>query len=140
MGIVHPGKRNPNWKGGRVVASNGYVLIRVGVGHYLADVRGYAYEHRLVAEKMLGRRLHPGEQVHHRDECKSNNDPSNLEVTAGAAEHRSHHRTVERGLRNPGQPNESARCACGCGSEFPRFDASGRPRRFVSGHNARRSA
>jgi hypothetical protein len=39
MGKVYPGARNPNWKGGRLVASNGYVLVRVGVGHHLADVR-----------------------------------------------------------------------------------------------------
>ena len=26
-------------------------------------------------------------------------------------------------------------CACGCGEMFPKFDAVGRPRQFVSGHN-----
>src|SRR4051812_41815968 len=45
---------NPNWRGGRSIASNGYIIVRVGVGHHLADVRGYAYEHRLVAEQKLG--------------------------------------------------------------------------------------
>ena len=49
------GKKNGMWKGGRSVASNGYVLIRVGMDHHLADVRGYAYEHRLVAEKKIRR-------------------------------------------------------------------------------------
>lgn len=43
------------WKGGRSIASNGYVLVRVGKKHHLADVRGYAYEHRIVAEQKLGR-------------------------------------------------------------------------------------
>lgn len=51
------GSLNANWRGGRSIASNGYVLIRVGTGHHLADVRGYAYEHRVVAENSLGRRL-----------------------------------------------------------------------------------
>lgn len=37
------GASNPNWKGGRTIASNGYVLIKVGKEHHLADVRGYAY-------------------------------------------------------------------------------------------------
>lgn len=64
------GATNSQWKGGRVIASNGYVLIRVGTDHHLADVRGYAYEHRLVAEKKMGRRLRKGEQVHHLDENK----------------------------------------------------------------------
>lgn len=60
MGAQQTGANNPYWKGGRTVASTGYVLIRVGVDHHLADVRGYAYEHRLVAEQKLGRRLLPG--------------------------------------------------------------------------------
>lgn len=74
------GSDNHMWKGGRSVASNGYVLIRVGVGHHLADSRGYAYEHRLVAERMLGRRLQGGEEVHHVDRNRQNNAPENLEV------------------------------------------------------------
>ena len=77
---TYPGERNPNWRGGRSVASNGYVLIRVDPDHHLADVRGYAYEHRLNAEAKIGRRLRSGEQVHHIDRNKQNNDPSNLEV------------------------------------------------------------
>jgi hypothetical protein len=85
------GSRNGMWKGGRVIASNGYVLIRVGISHHLADVRGYAYEHRLVAEQMLGRQLQPGEQVHHKDENKTNNLPENLEVISHA-EHGTRHR------------------------------------------------
>ncbi len=136
MGVVHPGSRNPNWKGGRSVASNGYVLVRVGVGHRLADVRGYAYEHRLAAEAKLGRPLAPTEQVHHVDGNKQNNVPDNLEVVT-PAEHRATHRRHARGLRLPGEPNPTVPCACGCGETFARFDPSGRPRRFVSGHNAR---
>lgn len=87
MSKYQVGAKNGQWKGGRSVASNGYVLIRVGVGHHLADVRGYAYEHRLVAELMLDRRLRPGEAVHHKDENKRNNDPSNLQVMSSNAEH-----------------------------------------------------
>lgn len=57
-------ERNGNWRGGRVVDPRGYVLIRVGVGHPLADVRGYAYEHRLIAAKNASV---IGKQVHHED-------------------------------------------------------------------------
>lgn len=49
------GVDNPNWKGGRTITEHGYVLLRVGSQHHLADVRGYAYEHRIVAERMLNR-------------------------------------------------------------------------------------
>jgi hypothetical protein len=38
------------------------------------------HEHRIVAERLLGRPLAKGEIVHHKDGNKHNNDPSNLEV------------------------------------------------------------
>lgn len=126
---------NPNWKGGRSIASNGYVLIKVGTGHHLADVRGYAYEHRLVAEKKLGRSLRAGEQIHHINEDKADNRPENLNVMASPAHHHLLHRTKDVGRQMPGESNPVIPCKCGCGSIFPKFDASGRPRKFVSGHN-----
>lgn len=132
---VTVGVNNPNWKGGRSVASNGYVLIRVGTNHHLADVRGYAYEHRLVAEEKLGRRLRRGEQVHHIDHNQQNNDPANLEVMT-TAWHRFHHRRRDSNMRAPGEANPWVACACGCGTRFTRFDRWGRPRKFVSGHNS----
>ncbi len=135
MGVVHSGERNPNWRGGRSITGHGYVLIRVGKDHHLADVRGYAYEHRLVAEQKLGRRLLPGEEPHHVDENKQNNHPDNLEILT-EAEHRARHRKGDKGLRNPGEPNPEVACECGCGSNFLRFDKSGRPRRFLPSHNA----
>ena len=38
------------------------------------------YEHRIVMEKIIGRPLRRNELVHHIDECKTNNSPSNLTV------------------------------------------------------------
>jgi hypothetical protein len=93
-------ERNPFWKGGRVVASNGYVLIRVDVDHHLADVRGYAYEHRLVAEIVLGRRLRRGEVVHHRDGDKANNNPENLEVLTRAQHGAEHANKITNDIRD----------------------------------------
>lgn len=133
------GPRNGAWRGGRSVASNGYVLVRVGTSHHLADVRGYAYEHRVVAEQKLGRRLQDGELVHHLNENKQDNRPENLEVKASIAHHRAEHRLTEHGLRGPDDPNPEISCACGCGTTFLRFDEGNRPRRFVTGHNTRGS-
>lgn len=132
-------EQNNNWKGGRSVASNGYVLIRVGVGHHLADVRGYAYEHRLVAESKLGRRLVRGEQVHHVDGNKQNNSISNIEVVSGIAAHRTKHRKAGCKLRLPGEDNPLVDCACGCGGVLARFDPHGRPRRFMFRHSLKSS-
>jgi len=128
------GPENNFWKGGRSVASNGYVLVKAN-GHRLADVRGYAYEHRLVAEAKLGRELKPGEQVHHINGNRQDNRPENLEVVASQAEHRLRHRGRETGLHRPGEDNETISCRCGCGSTLNKFDTSGRPRKFISGHN-----
>ena len=130
-----PGPKNPNWKGGRSVASNGYVIVKVGKAHHLADCRGYAYEHRVVAEAAIGRRLEPGEQVHHKNEVKTDNRPENLEVVAGIAEHRERHRQPGCDLRKPGEPNPTVACECGCGERFEKYDDDGRPRQFVTGHN-----
>lgn len=116
------------------MASNGYILLRVGVGHHLADVRGYAYEHRVVAEQKIGRRLRRGDVVHHINGDKTDNRPGNLEVL-NKSEHRLRHRSHRRRLRMPGERNPVVRCKCGCGARFRRFDTSGRPRMFVSGHN-----
>jgi hypothetical protein len=42
-------------------------------------------------------------------------------------------------LRLPGEQNVSVVCLCGCGAHFPKYDATGRPRCYISGHNATHS-
>ena len=58
------------------------------------DSRGYRrYKdsdnsvHRAVAAKKLGRKLKPGEVVHHKDRNKTNNKPGNLWVFKNQEEH-----------------------------------------------------
>lgn len=121
----------------RIVEPRGYALRRLP-GHPLADCRGYVYEHRLVAEEMLGRPLRPGEEIHHRNGDKSDNRPENLEVCESRHAHRQHHRRKPSGRRKAGESNPLIECACGCGTRFPKFDSGGRPRHFVSGHNVTR--
>jgi hypothetical protein len=127
------GSRHPNFKTGVVKAEHGYILEFVGKGHHLADVRGYAYQHRLNAEIKLGRKLRKGEVVHHIDENRSNNDPLNLKVKRSAADHRHEH--GKKNNKAPRAKNPIIQCACGCGTTFLKYDSVNRPRKYVSGHN-----
>lgn len=122
-----------HWKGGRIVDPRGYVLLWMP-GHHLADKRGYAYEHRVKAEKLLGRRLRKGEQVHHDNERKSDNGHRNLVPTRNRAAHAVHHRKPGSNRRLPGERNPLVACACRCGGRLRRYDPSGRRRRFLFGH------
>jgi hypothetical protein len=133
--MTNTGSDNPNWRGGKTISSHGYVLVRVGKDHHLSDVRGYAYEHRVIAEKKLGRKLLPGEIVHHINGNRQDNNPENLEITGGIAEHHALHRKPNSNLRLPNEDNELILCACGCKEKFLKYDSSNRPRKYVSGHN-----
>jgi hypothetical protein len=58
-----------------------FVLKRGHTDYWGTVINGETkYVHRVVAEHILGRPLHPGEMVHHRDRYGLNNHPDNLEV------------------------------------------------------------
>ena len=54
------------------------------------------HEHRVIAERKLGRPLASGEIVHHADEDKQNNADGNLEVLASQSEHARLHFTGKK--------------------------------------------
>lgn len=73
------GKNHPCWKGGRFKASDGYIYIYQPT-HPCANINKYVFEHRLIMEKYLGKKLKKNEVVHHIDGNKSNNNISNLQA------------------------------------------------------------
>jgi len=80
-------KMTGNWRGGRRINSQGYVLIYCP-DHPFARQR-CVREHRVVMEKHIGRYLSPSEVVHHIDKNKTNNDIKNLMLFSSESEHQS---------------------------------------------------
>ena len=73
------GHANHNWQGGRTTHHAGYVMVHLP-SHPRARTSGYVFEHILVMEGVLGRRLLPDETVHHRNGIRDDNRPGNLEL------------------------------------------------------------
>ncbi|SRR6266496_951856 len=85
------GKDHYNWKGGRSINSQGYVMVRCE-GHPRArkSNRYRVREHVLVMEKHLDRYLNQGEEVHHINGNKSDNRIENLQLTNRKEHMRNH--------------------------------------------------
>ena len=69
--------------------NNGDALRDRGEGKTYRKRNG-RHEHRIVAEKKIGRKLRRDEVVHHEDHDRRNNSPSNLSVMTKAAHARLH--------------------------------------------------
>lgn len=103
--MTRPTKRMPcgeasaTFKGGTVIDKDGYVRVR-GAGKF-------QLEHRLAAERVLGRPLKRGEVVHHISGVRTDNRPENLLICTDAY-HRLIH-TRQDALTATGNPN-ARRC------------------------------
>jgi hypothetical protein len=80
---------NPNYRGG-IHSTNGYIYILLPE-HPFAN-NSYVLEHRLVAERCLGRYLKPKEVVHHINKKRDDNRPENLYLFKNNGKHMSFHR------------------------------------------------
>lgn len=89
---AQPGASNHQYKSGRRVDHDGYVLVTAPADHPYARQRPHRdgkiiYEHRLVLEQKLGRYLRPEEVVDHIDGLTLHNAPENLRLFESNAEH-----------------------------------------------------
>lgn len=85
------GEKSPRWKGGKSLSTHGYVVVWT--------TEGRQYEHILMAEKALGRKLKyisPGhadnEVVHHIDGDKAGNRVGNILICTHSYHMQLHHR------------------------------------------------
>lgn len=76
---LHKGKNAYNWKGGRFINKDGYILI-LFPNHPHKTTGDYIFEHRLVMEKKLGRYLKSNEIVHHINGIRNDNRIENLYI------------------------------------------------------------
>ena len=72
------GKNHYFWKGGKC-KTGGYIKVKA-YNHPDRDAQNYVREHRLVMEKILGRRLKSWEEIHHINGIKTDNRPKNLKL------------------------------------------------------------
>lgn len=70
---VKSGDKAHAWTGGKRVGKNGYVFIYI-------SPHVYKYEHRVIMEKSIGRKLNRLEIVHHKDFNRTNNSLDNLQI------------------------------------------------------------
>jgi hypothetical protein len=107
------GEQNANWKGGKRLLRTGYIAVRVTSGKQ-AKYRG---EHVLVVERAIGHALPAGAIVHHVNDSKTHNVPSNLVALQSRQEHIELHRK-RRVLRAGGDPWTDRMC-CDCQAPKP---------------------
>lgn len=74
------GNQHYAWTEERIISSHGYIKVRVGETHLLADPNGYTYEHLLVWVSAGNFRPKNSEIIHHRNGDKKDNRLENLQL------------------------------------------------------------
>lgn len=90
LGLKMRGKNHWNWKGGRMMNGDGYILIYMP-DHPRSNRHRYVKEQYVVVEKIIGRFLNKDETIHHINEIKTDNRPENLYLFPTNKEHRIYH-------------------------------------------------
>lgn len=77
------GNNHPNWRGGKSMTSNGYVVKWI-------NTRERMLEHRYVMQQHIGRVLGKSEHVHHINGDKTDNRIENLQLLSHAEHNKLH--------------------------------------------------
>ena len=93
-GLKASGPAHYRWNKSRILSEHGYVKVRVDKRDPLSDPNGYAYEHHVVW-RSAGRQLpSTSEILHHKNEDKTDNRLSNLELLTRREHAAKHHMMV----------------------------------------------
>lgn len=57
-------------------------------------------EHRLIMQRIIGRKLKTDEHVHHIDGNKTNNKPSNLQIISASEHHKEHYHEIKHKFKS----------------------------------------
>lgn len=88
--LVHPKMQfSYSWNGGRYLNENGYFRV------YTGNLK-YEYEHKILLERHIKRKIKSEEKVHHIDLVKTNNAVENLYLCKNKAEHWKCHQSMEK--------------------------------------------
>jgi hypothetical protein len=98
-GMVPMASDNYRWNKGKLLTKDGYVLVRIGKSHPLADQNGYIKEHLLVviSSRSPGAWLLEHGKcnwvVHHKNGDRTDNRIENLEVIKAGDHNKIHNKT-----------------------------------------------
>ena len=93
------GETHPRWNATKILTKQGYVKLRVGRTHPLADPNGYAYEHVVAWVAAGNPEPREDEVLHHRNGNKTDNRIENLELFTRGEHNSEHLETRERDER-----------------------------------------
>ncbi len=88
------GAANHNWRNGLTTSTQGYLCFTASEGN--GEHAGRAL-HVILAEWKYGRKIKPGEHVHHIDGNRLNNHPDNLEILLASDHAHKHAEDRENG-------------------------------------------